>query len=60
LLHEPGPHLLVEFQDGWNWTDKATSFEHAIVTPLGTSFSGQAISVQWPQAGRTMRSITTP
>jgi len=48
LMTEPGPHLLIQWQDGWNWTDKAAAVEHATVTPLGPSFGGQAISLQWP------------
>ena len=46
LLTQPGPHLLIQWQDGWNWTDKAIAAEHATVTPLGPSFGGQAISLQ--------------
>ena len=47
---EPGDQLLVQFHDGWNWTAKALLQEHAQITPLGTAFDGEAISVQWPQA----------
>jgi hypothetical protein len=54
LPHQPGPHLLLQLQDGWNWTDKAAPVEHATVTPLGPSFGVQAVSVQWPQPSRTM------
>jgi 4-amino-4-deoxy-L-arabinose transferase-like glycosyltransferase len=59
MEREPGSHLLVQFQDGWNWTDKATSLDHALVTPLGTSFAGEAVSVQWPQATRKLSESTT-
>ncbi len=48
VITTPGPHFLVQWQDGWNWTDKAAATEHATVTPLGPSFGGQAISFQWP------------
>ena len=48
VITKPGPHLLVQWQDGWNWTDKAATLENATVTPLGPSFGGQAISFQWP------------
>ncbi len=50
LITEPGPHLLIQWHDGWDWTDEAAASEHATVTPLGPSFGGQAISLQWPQA----------
>jgi hypothetical protein len=58
LITEPGPHLLIQWQDGWNWTDKASALEHATVTPLGPSFGGQAVSVQWSQPNRTMENST--
>lgn len=44
----PGPHLVIQWQDGWNWTDKAAALENASVTPLGPSFGGQAVSLMWP------------
>lgn len=49
LTTESGPHLLVQWQDGWNWTDKAALQEHASITPLGPCFGGQAVSFQWPR-----------
>jgi hypothetical protein len=58
LITKPGPHLLIQWQDGWNWTDKAAALEHASVTPLGPSFGGQAVSVQWSQPNRTMEIST--
>jgi len=58
LTAEPSPHLLIQWQDGWNWTDQATAVEHATVTPLGPSFGGQAVSVQWSQPNRTMEIST--
>ena len=54
LRHQPGPHLLIQLQDGWNWTDKAAALEHATVTPLGPSFGAQAVAVQSTQPPRTM------
>jgi hypothetical protein len=48
VIAKPGPQLLIQWQDGWNWTDKAAVLEHATVTPLGPSFGGEAISLQWP------------
>lgn len=59
MRREPGSHLLVQFHDGWNWTDKAISFEHAHIAPLGTSFAGEAVSVQWPQASRKLPESNT-
>ncbi len=46
MRSQPGPHLLIQLQDGWNWTDKAAALEHAAVTPLGPSFGAQAVAVQ--------------
>jgi 4-amino-4-deoxy-L-arabinose transferase-like glycosyltransferase len=59
LQHEPGQHLLVQLHDGWNWTAKAAALEHARVLPLGPSFGGEAVSVQWPQPARTISEETT-
>ncbi|WP_158787125.1 glycosyltransferase family 39 protein [Granulicella sp. L46] len=58
LITAPGPHLLIQWQDGWNWTDQAAASEHATVTPLGPSFGGQAVAVQWSQPNRTMEIST--
>ena len=59
IQREPGSHLLVQFQDGWNWTEKATTAEHALITPLGRSFAGEAVSVRWPQASRKLPDSNT-
>ena len=48
LQHDPGPHLLLQFHDGWNWLDRALLLQRAQITPLGTAFNGEALSVQWP------------
>ena len=48
VIAKQGPRFFIQWQDGWNWTDKAAALEHATVTPLGPSFGGQATSVQWP------------
>ncbi len=48
VMSKQGPQLFIQWQDGWNWTDKAAAFEHATVSPLGPSFGGQAVSLQWP------------
>jgi len=58
LIAEPSPHLLIQWQDGWNWTDKAAVSEQATVTSLGPAFGGQAVSVQWSQPNRTMEIST--
>ncbi len=49
VIQLPGPHLLVQWRDGWNWTAEAFAAEDAIVSPLGPCFGGEAISVKWPQ-----------
>jgi 4-amino-4-deoxy-L-arabinose transferase-like glycosyltransferase len=61
----PTPHLLISFPGGWNWIDAALAQDHAIITPLGPSFGGQAIAVQWsPSNGHqqttTMEYSTAP
>ncbi len=48
ITRQPGPHLLIQWRDGWNWTAEATAAEDAIVTPLGACFGGEAVSIQWP------------
>jgi 4-amino-4-deoxy-L-arabinose transferase-like glycosyltransferase len=59
VQREPGQHLLVQFQDGWNWTNSAMVLEHAQVRSLGLSFGGEAVSVQWPQAARKIENSPT-
>ncbi|MGC9199419.1 MAG: glycosyltransferase family 39 protein [Acidobacteriaceae bacterium] len=49
VIQQPGPHLLVQWRDGWNWTAEAFAAEDAIVSPLGPCFGGEALSVEWPQ-----------
>jgi 4-amino-4-deoxy-L-arabinose transferase-like glycosyltransferase len=50
----PTPHLLISFPGGWNWIDQALAQDHARITPLGTSFAGDALSIQLPQPTRKM------
>jgi len=47
LRTEPGPHILVLFHSGWDWTDQALAEDHAHITPLGTALSGDAVSVRF-------------
>ena len=48
----PAPQLLITFPGGWNWIDNALAQDHALITPLGTSFGGEALSIQMPQPSR--------
>jgi hypothetical protein len=48
----PAPQLLITFPGGWNWIDNALAQDHALITPLGTSFGGEALSIQMPQTSR--------
>ena len=48
----PAPHLLITFPGGWNWIDNALAQDHALIIPLGTSFGGEALSIQMPQPSR--------
>jgi hypothetical protein len=51
---DSAPHVLLLFHGGWNWIDHALVQEHALVTPLGTAFGGDAVSVEWPQPSHKM------
>lgn len=58
LRDERGPQLMLQLQDGWNWTDKAAAVEHARVKPLGPCFGAEAVAVQWPQTADSMKGST--
>ncbi len=58
VIRQPGPHLLVQWRDGWNWTAEAAAAEDAIVSPLGPCFGGEALSVEWPQGATRNRSAS--
>ena len=47
LSHTPGQHTFVLFHTGWDWTDQAFAQQHAVITPLGTAFEGDAAAVQF-------------
>jgi 4-amino-4-deoxy-L-arabinose transferase-like glycosyltransferase len=49
-LDDSTPHLLISFPGGWDWIDAALAQDHALITPLGTSFGGDALSIQLPPA----------
>jgi 4-amino-4-deoxy-L-arabinose transferase-like glycosyltransferase len=49
LRTQPGPHVLVLFHSGWDWTDQALAEDHAQTAPLGPALDGDAVSVRFPQ-----------
>jgi len=48
LRAQPGPHIMVLFHSGWDWTDQALAESHAQITPLGPAMGGDAVSVVFP------------
>ncbi|MDQ2925899.1 MAG: glycosyltransferase family 39 protein [Acidobacteriota bacterium] len=47
LKRQPGPHILVLFHSGWDWTDQALAVSHPQITPLAPVFGGNAVSVRF-------------
>ena len=48
-LHaQPGPHVMILFHGGWDWTDEALTESRAQITPLGPALNGDAVSVRFP------------
>jgi hypothetical protein len=49
LRREPGPHTLILFHSGWDWTDQALARDQAQITPLGPALGGDAVSIRFPR-----------
>ena len=49
LRREPGPHTLILYHSGWDWTDQALARDQAPITPIGPAHGGDAVSVRFPQ-----------
>jgi 4-amino-4-deoxy-L-arabinose transferase-like glycosyltransferase len=45
---EPGEHIFVVDQGGWNWIEQAFAAEHVQVKPIGTAFGCEVVSVRFP------------
>jgi hypothetical protein len=48
LASQPGQHIFVIEQWGWDWTRQAFAAEHAEVTPIGQAFGCEVVSVRFP------------
>lgn len=48
VIHAPGDHLFVVTHGGWNWLDMAFADRHLQVTPVGSAFGGEVVSVHAP------------
>ena len=48
LTTQPGQHIFVIEQWGWDWTRKAFAAEHAEVIPIGQAFGCDVVSVRFP------------
>ena len=48
LASQPGEHIFVIEQWGWDWTRKAFAAEHAEVIPIGQAFGCEVVSVRFP------------
>jgi hypothetical protein len=53
LTTQPGEHIFAVDQGGWNWIEKAFAAEHVEVTPIGTAFGCEVVSVRFPVSNRT-------
>ena len=50
LASQPGQHIFVIEQWGWDWTRKAFAAEHAEVIPIGQAFGCEVVSVRFPNS----------
>jgi hypothetical protein len=50
LTSQPGEHIFVIEQWGWDWTHNAFAAEHAEVTPIGQAFGCEVVSVRFPNS----------
>jgi hypothetical protein len=50
LASQPGEHIFVIEQWGWDWTRKAFAAEHAEVMPIGQAFGCEVVSVRFPNS----------
>jgi hypothetical protein len=48
LTTQPGQHIFVIEQWGWDWTRQAFAAEHAEVMPIGQAFGSEVVSVRFP------------
>jgi hypothetical protein len=54
LRQQSGPHFLVLFHSGWDWTNQALGEDRASAKPLGSFMNGDAVSVTFiPEAPRS-------
>lgn len=44
LKAAPGPHVLILYHSGWDWTDQALAADNAHTTSLGPALDGDAIT----------------
>jgi len=53
LAAQPGQHIFVIEQWGWDWTHKAFAAEPVEVTPVGHAFGCEVVSVRFPISNPT-------
>ena len=58
LASQPGEHIFVVEQWGWDWTRKAFAAEHAEVMPIGQAFGCEVVSVRFPGSPPLPESIS--
>ena len=58
LASQPGEHIFVIEQWGWDWTRKAFAAEHAEVMPIGQAFGCEVVSVRFPGSPPLPESIS--
>jgi hypothetical protein len=58
VVNAPGAHLFVVTHGGWNWVDKAFASGELQVTPVGTAFGTDVVSVRATPSVGGARSTT--
>lgn len=51
LSTQPGEHIFVVSQGGWNWIQQAFAAEHVEVRPIGNLAGSEVVSVRFPGLG---------
>ena len=52
LAAQPGEHIFVVSQGGWNWIEQAFEAEHVEVKSIGNVIGSEVVSVRFPRLGR--------
>ena len=48
VARRPGAHTFIVYKSGWDWAAEAFVQDHATITPLGSAYDGQVLTVRFP------------